>query len=204
MQDAGAGCHRSAARRYSSATSLAPPEAPLIVRARQFLILTLPATLAVGWTAYRDVDRVKTANASAIVATFPASHVQRVALPSPGTYWVFFAADKSTLAAARRWTPSMRHDSTGVLATIVLPDSARASRRRDQAALDLLFTFSAPVGGAWSLGLVPDSVPAVKANVRITRSSASASSAAVRAFGLATLFSLLLVVNAILWFRGGN
>lgn len=149
----------------------------------------------------RDVRDVESRNREAIVATFPAAPTQVVDFPSSGSYWVFAAGSREAVKASESWQVSVVGDATGRLGVVSRPDSKRAKGRENRPALDLLFIIRVAEGGKYAVRLTPDSVSPGEMQMRITRFSSANASAAMRAFALAVLFSVLLMVNAIIWFR---
>lgn len=166
------------------------------------MILTVPACLAVGWSASRAVGEVEARNAQAVVTTFKAASVQSVAFPEPGDYWVFAAGTQDDIKVASQWEVSAQREGTGTLAMIRRPDSQRARRRENRSALDMIFIVRVAEPGMYTVRLRQGNGDPAPLAMRITRYSAANAGAAMRAFGLAALFSVLLVGNAILWFRG--
>ena len=173
-----------------------------MLTARRALVITVPLCVAVGYAAMRDVRVVTARNAEAIVGTFPAQAVQTVTFPGAGMYWVFGAGSRESLKDAAAWDISAHHRETKAAATIGRPEERRAKGRENRAALDMLFTIAVPAPGEYALRLTPDGRHPGPVNVRITRFVSANAGTAMRAFGFAALFSGLLVVNAVLWFRG--
>ena len=173
------------------------------MRTRRLLVVTVPACLLTAWAAARDVGRVKTQNAQSVVATIAARAKQHVQFPAAGAYWVFGAGSREAMKAANLWQVAATHDSTGEAALVSRPDSRRAAGRENRSVLDLLFIIRVVTPGPYDLRLTPDGQDPTDVQLRITRFVDANAGAAMRAFGLAALFSLLLVVNAVLWFRGG-
>ena len=171
------------------------------MRTRQWLFVTLPVCVLSGWAAARGVSQLKLRNADAVVATFPAKAVQDVELPAAGTYWVFGAASREAMKQAARWEVTVTGEEGGSPPIVTRPDSSRARDRENRAALDLLFTVRVAQPGRYQLRLASESAGPGDVSLRITRFTPANASAAMRAFGLAALFSALLVVSAVLWFR---
>ncbi|MBC7896071.1 MAG: hypothetical protein H7066_11720 [Cytophagaceae bacterium] len=172
----------------------------MATRLRRALFFTAPLCVFAGVVAVRGVRDVETRNRDSVVATFPAQPTQVVDFPSSGSYWVFAAGSREAVKAAESWDVSVT-DSTGRLALVSRPDAPRAKGRENRPALDLLFIIRVADAGRYAVRLTPDSVSPGEMQLRITRFSPANAGAAMRAFGLAVLFSLLLVVNAVIWFR---
>ncbi|MGQ0649948.1 MAG: hypothetical protein ACT4P7_20545 [Gemmatimonadaceae bacterium] len=164
----------------------------------------MPACLLTGWFAARNVGDVQARNAESVVATFPAKSMQGVLFPLAGTYWVFGAGSRKALAHGSGWEVSAWNDSTRERARIDMPSADRTERRENRSALDLLFTIQVPSPGSYTLRLTPGGEDPGPVQLRITRFSQSTAGTAMKAFGLASLFSLLLVVSAVVWFRTAN
>lgn len=170
-------------------------------RLRRAIFFTAPLCVFAGVAAVREVGDVETRNRESVVSTFKAQPVQPVAFPEAGSYWVFAAGSRDDVKATESWDISATGDSLQPPALVSRPDSRRARGRDNRPALDLLFIIRVSEGGSYNLRLTPDSVSPGDLQMRITRFSPANAGAAMRAFGLAVLFSLLLVVNAIVWFR---
>jgi hypothetical protein len=170
-------------------------------RLRRALFFTAPLCVFAGVAAVRDVRDVETRNRESVVATFPAQPSQVVEFPTSGSYWVFAAGSREAVKAAESWEVSVTGDSMPGIALVSRPDSKRAKGRENRPALDLLFIIRIADAGKYKLRLTPDNVSPGEMQLRITRFSPANAGAAMRAFGLAVLFSILLVVNAIIWFR---
>lgn len=168
---------------------------------RRALFFTAPLCVFAAVAAVRAVRDVETRNRESVVATFPARPSQVVEFPSSGSYWVFAAGSREAVKAAEAWDVSVMGDSTPSIALVSRPDSKRAKERENRPALDLLFIIRVADAGKYRLRLTPDSVSPGEMQLRITRFSPDNAGAAMRAFGLAVLFSVLLVANAIIWFR---
>ncbi len=172
------------------------------MKLRHLMIVTVPACLAAGWSASRAVGDVQSRNAQAVLATFKAAGEQSVEFPAPGDYWVFAAGTQDDIKVAGQWVVSAQREGNGALAMIRRPDTRRSQGRENRSALDMLFIVRVGEPGRYTLRLSDSSRVPAPLSMRITRYSAANAGAAMRAFGLAALFSLLLVGNAILWFRG--
>ena len=165
------------------------------------MMLTVPLCLGVGYAALRDVRVVQARNAESIVATFPARSVQTVSFPGAGTYWVFGAGSPESLKRAQGWEIEVHHQSTRAVATVGRAEERFAKGRENRAALDMLFTITVAAPGEYALRLTAEGTDPEAVNLRISQFLPANAGAAMRAFGLAALFSALLVVNEVLWFR---
>lgn len=173
----------------------------MATRLRRAIFFTAPLCVLAGIAAVREVRDVETRNRESVVATFPAQPTQVVDFPSSGSYWVFAAGSREAVKAAESWEVSVTDVSTGRLALVSRSDAPRAKGRENRPALDLLFIIRVADAGKYNVRLTPDGVSPGEMQLRITRFSPANAGAAMRAFGLAVLFSLLLVVNAVIWFR---
>jgi hypothetical protein len=171
------------------------------MRLPRLLLVTVPACLLAAWAAARAVGGVQARNAEAVVATFEARGEQQVRLPAAGTYWVFGAGSRDAMKAASSWPVVVWNDSTREQGTVTTATSRRSRDRENRAGLDLLFTIQVPSPGPHTLRLTADGAEPGAIQLRITRFSPSTAGAAMQAFGLAALFSVLLVLNAVIWFR---
>ena len=172
-------------------------------RVPRLLYLTVPLCLVAGWAAARRLGDLRARNAEAVVATVEARPTQHITLPEAGTYWVFGTGDREAMKRAAVWAVTLWNDSTHEQATVTSASSPRARNRENRAALDLLFAVRVPAAGSYTLRLaVEDSAPG-PVHLRITRFSSATAGAAMSAFGLAALFSVLLLLNAVIWFRQG-
>jgi hypothetical protein len=153
-----------------------------------------------GWAAARAVGDTGERVANDVVATFAAESSRVLQLPSAGTYRVFAIGSVEAVQAASQATVEVRHHASGAAGTVIRADPRRAQGRENRPGLDLLFSFTVAAAGphALRMALAPTAGPVT---LRVTRYSAITAGAAMRSFGLATLFSVLLVVNAVVWFR---
>ncbi|MCC6317627.1 MAG: hypothetical protein IT361_08045 [Gemmatimonadaceae bacterium] len=168
---------------------------------RHLLVVTVPACLIVGFFGARAVGDVASRNANAVLATLAARSTQQVRFPEAGEYWVFAAGSQDAMKASSTWAVRVTHDALHADARVARPESRRARDRENRAALDLLFTIRVDVPGTHTVRLTPDSVSPGDVQLRITRFDRSNAGAAMRAFGLAALFSVLLVLNGVLVMR---
>jgi len=135
------------------------------------------------------------------VATFEAAAEQHIDLPSAGTYWVIGVGNQDAMKAARTWSPALINEGTGEPAIVDTGDPRRTGKRRDRSGLDLLYTMRVPAAGRYSLRLTSDDQPPQGLHLRVTRFSRAGASVAMRSMGAGVLFSALLLVSAIVWFR---
>lgn len=173
----------------------------MATRLRRAIFFTLPLCLFAGVAAVREVRDVETRNRDSVIATFPAQPSQVVDFPSSGSYWVFAAGSRDAVKGAGAWDVSVVDDATGRVAIVSRPDAPRARGRENRPALDLLFIIRVAESGRYTVRLTPDSLSPGEMQLRITRFTPANAGAAMRAFGLAVLFSMLLVANAVIWFR---
>ena len=170
-------------------------------RASALLFLTIPACLLTGWYATRAMRAMQTATSESVIGTFRAAPVQQIELPHAGTYWVVAIGPSDEMKAARAWTPSLVHATTGAPAMVDAGDPRRTTRRKDRGGLDLLFILRVTEGGPYRLRLADDSTALPELHLRVTRFSRAGASVAMRSMGAAVLFSVLLMVSAMIWFR---
>jgi hypothetical protein len=172
-----------------------------VKRSAAWLALTIPACLAAGWYATRAMREMQSMNSESVVATFAATAEQRIELPAAGTYWVIGIGDQDAMKAARSWSPTLAHEETGVPGTVDAGDPRRAEKRRDRGGLDLLYTMRVPAPGPYRLRLTSDDQPPQGLHLRVTRFSRAGASVAMRSMGAGVLFSVLLLVSAVVAFR---
>jgi hypothetical protein len=80
-------------------------------------------------------------------------------------------------------------------------DPRRTGKRKDRGGLDLLFIMRAASPGRHALRLASDGASLPEIHLRVTRFTRASASIAMRSMGAAVLFSVLLLISAILWFR---
>ena len=165
------------------------------------LFLTIPACLVTGWYATRAMHDMQTMNSESVVSTFRAAPVQQIELPDAGTYWVVAIGPSDDMKAARAWTPSLAHATTGAPGLVDAGDPRRTTKRKDRGGLDLLFILRVTEAGRYQLRLAEDSAAFPELHLRVTRFSRAGASVAMRSMGAAVLFSVLLMVSAMIWFR---
>lgn len=170
-------------------------------RTAAWLVLTIPACLAAGWYATRAMREMQSISSQSVVTTLEAAAEQRLELPTAGTYWVIGVGDQDAMKAARTWAPTLRNEDTGESAVVDAGDPRRTGKRRDRSGLDLLYTMRVPAPGRYLLRLTSDDQPPQGLHLRVTRFSRTGASVAMRSMGAGVLFSALLLVSAILWFR---
>lgn len=164
------------------------------------LYLTLPLSALVAAMAARDVRRLGDANRSAVVATFAAQPSTKITFPDSGAYWLFAAAASDNMRRSDAWTIQLFGQS-GVDATVTRASARRAKGRDTRSALDLIAVLRIPLPGAYDLRLTGVEQTAAPVNMRVTRAGVRNAGTAVRAFGLAVLFSCLVLASAVIWFR---
>jgi hypothetical protein len=140
-------------------------------------------------------------SSQSVVRTFAAAAEQRIELPDAGTYWVIGVGDRDAMKAARTWSPTLLNEDTGVPAVVDAGDPRRTGKRKDRSGLDLLYTMRVPAPGAYMLRLTSDDHPPQGLHLRVTRFSRAGANVAMRSMGAGVLFSALLLVSAIIWFR---
>ena len=170
-------------------------------RSAALLLLTVPACLVTGWYATRAMGEMQSMNSESVVSTFRAAPTQQIDLPDAGTYWVVAIGQSDEMKAARAWTPSLVHATTGTPALVDAGDPRRTTKRKDRGGLDLLFILRVTEAGPYRLRLADDSTAVPEVHLRITRFSRAGASVAMRSMGAAVLFSVLLMVSAMIGFR---
>jgi hypothetical protein len=172
-----------------------------VKRSAAWLVLTIPACLAAGWYATRAMREMQSISSQSVVTTVEAAAEQRLELPAAGTYWVIGVGDPEAMKAARTWSPTLRNADTGEPGVVDAGDPQRTGKRRDRAGLDLLYTMRVPAPGPYLLRLTSDDNPPKGLHLRVTRFSRTGATVAMRSMGAGVLFSALLLVSAIIWFR---
>jgi hypothetical protein len=172
-----------------------------VKRSSLLLFLTIPACVAIGRYAMREMRAMQAISSESVVTTFRAAPTQTLELPAAGTYWVVAIGEPRAMTAARAWTPELVHEETGLPATVDAGDPRRTGKRKDRGGLDLLFIMRAASPGRHALRLASDGASLPEIHLRVTRFTRASASIAMRSMGAAVLFSVLLLISAILWFR---
>ncbi len=169
---------------------------------RKLLFILVPALVVTGVSAIRAVNDTEGRVASDVVDTFAARDSQVVELTRPGSYRVFGIGSREAVQRAQAWTISIHDPATGRLGSVRRATTQRAEGRENRPGLDMLFAFEVPAAGRWVLRLVPPGESPGAVTLRLTHFNALTAGAAMRSFGYAALFSLLLMACAVAWFRG--
>lgn len=172
-----------------------------VKRSSALLFLTVPACLATGWYATRAIGEMQTISSESVVATFPAAAEQSIDLPAAGSYWVVGIGPPEAMKAARAWAPTLVNAETLAAESVDTGDPERSSKRKNLAGLDLLFTMRVPTAGRYLLRLTNSENAPREMHLRVTRFSRAGANVAMRSMGAGVLFSALLLISAILWFR---
>ncbi len=167
---------------------------------RRLLFLLVPACLLSGYAALRAVRDTGQRVASDVTATFRADSLVLVSLPVGGTYRAVGIGSRAAIQRVGNWEITARARDTGAEDQVVRASAPRAKDRENRPGLDLLFTLRAAAPGVHELRF-GGRTAADTVTIRLTRVDNTTARAAMRAFGLATLFSVLLLASAGLWFR---
>jgi hypothetical protein len=169
---------------------------------RQLLFVLVPALVATGVVAVRAVNETQGRVANDVVDTFAARDSQIIELPRAGAYRAFGIGAREAIQGAAQWQVSLREVGTSREGNIRRASAQRAEGRENRPGLDMLFAFDVPAGGRWVLRLVPAGKSPGAVTLRVTYFNALTAGAAMKSFGYAALFSLLLLACAVAWFRG--
>lgn len=168
---------------------------------RRLLYLTLPACLLTGWAAVRAVRETGQRVNQDVSATFRVDSMNLVMLPQAGVYRAVGIGSREAIKAVDGWAVSVRNRETGAEGQVQRATSERAQSRENRPGLDLLFTMRIDQPGTWELRFGNRAPQADSVTIRLTHFDTTTAGSAMKAFGLATLFSVLLLVSAALWFR---
>jgi hypothetical protein len=168
---------------------------------RRLIFLTLPACLIAGWAALGAVRDTGQRVARDVTATFRVDSMNLLVLPQAGTYRAVGIGSREAIKAVDAWEVSVRNRETGAMGQVQRATVSRASERQNRPGLDLLFALRIAEAGTHELRFANRPPSADSVTIRLTHFDTTTAGTAMRAFGLATLFSVLLLASAILWFR---
>jgi hypothetical protein len=169
---------------------------------RRLLFVLLPALIATGVAAIRAIGDTQGRVSGDVLQPFQARDSQLVELPNAGSYRAFGLGSRDAMKGTAQWSISVYDPSTGRQGIVRRASAQRAEGRQNRAALDMLFAIEVPSPGRWVLRLVPPGQSPGDVTIRLSYFNALTASAAMKSFGYAALFSLLLLANAVAWFRG--
>lgn len=169
---------------------------------RRLLFILLPALVVTGVAAIRAIGDTQGRVSGDVLQPFQARDSQFVDLPNAGSYRAFGLGTREAIKGAEQWTISLYDPATGRQGSVRRANARSAEGRQNRAALDMLFAFEVPSPGRWVLRLVPPGQSPGEVTVRLSYFNALTASAAMKSFGYAALFSVLLLANAVAWFRG--
>ncbi len=168
---------------------------------RKLLFLTLPACLATGVLAARAVRDAGGRVAEDIVATFTVDSVNAIDLPAAGAYRAVGVGSVAAGRAVDTWEITLRPADGEGSALVERATALRAQERKNQPGLDLLFVLRVPAPGRYAMRVSGRQADHGPVTLRISRVNRETAGRAMRAFGLATVFSVLLLASAVLYFR---
>lgn len=168
---------------------------------RKLLYLTVPACLLTGWAAVRSVRDTGQRVAQDVTATFRVDTMNLLVLPQAGVYRGVGIGSREAIKAVEGWEITGRHRESGALAQVQRASAPRARDRENRPGLDLLFTMRIDAPGTWELRYGNRPPTADSVTIRLTHFDTATAGSAMKAFGLATLFSVLLLLSAGIWFR---
>lgn len=168
---------------------------------RRLLILTIPATVVVAWAAVRSVRETGNRVGSDVVATFRVDSLVMLDLPAAGTYRAIGIGSREAIQRAGTWDVTIREAGGGAPGEVLRPSTPRARERENRPGLDLLFSLRVGAAGRHELRIQPPGPVEERVTLRLSHVNTATAGTAMKAFGLATLFSVLLLASAMLWFR---